>query len=283
MEFYELMKGAIDTHIHISPDPNRERRLDASEAAIQAREAGMRAVVLKSHAYMTTPLADTVQRMVPDIEVYGGITLNFEVGGLNPSAVEAAGKLKSKLVWMPTFSGKTCMERLNIDGEGIGIVDPSGKILPVLGEILRLIKDYDLTLATGHLSTAEILMLLDEAQSAGIKRIVVNHPLTVPAGSGASIDEQKRMIREGVFIEHCFVTTMPTHDRLDPERISEAIRAVGPEHCIMATDFGQIWNPPPVEGMRMFIETMLRYGITDDEIITMVKKNPARALDLPEG
>ncbi|MFH1627479.1 MAG: hypothetical protein ABIE47_02005, partial [Pseudomonadota bacterium] len=80
---------------------------------------------------------------------------------------------------------------------------------------------------------------------------------------------------------HCFIATMPTSDRVDPQKIADAIRAVGPEHCIMSTDFGQIYNPPPVEGMRMYIETMLRCGIEEDEIVAMVRKNPAHALGLP--
>ena len=45
-------------------------------------------------------------------------------------------------------------------------------------------------------------------------------------------------------------------------------------------DLGQILNPPPVEGLRMFIETMLVHKITEDEIITMVQKTPAKALGL---
>jgi hypothetical protein len=57
--------------------------------------------------------------------------------------------------------------------------------------------------------------------------------------------------------------------------------AVRAERCIMSTDFAQIFNPPPVEGMRMYIATMLRCGILEDEIITRVRKNPARALGLP--
>lgn len=283
MDILEPMKDAIDIHIHIGPDPNRRRRVNGYEAAIQAREAGMRAIVLKSHEYITTPLAYTIQKLVPEIEVYGGITLDFEVGGLNPAAVEAAGKLKSKIVWMPTFSSWNDMEKRKVNGKGITILDQTGKILPVVREILELIKHYGMTLSTGHLSTREIFSLLDEAESVGINRIIVTHPLSISVGPTASIDEQQRMIREGVFIEHCFIATMPTSDRLDPQKIAQAIRAIGPEHCIMSTDFGQIFNPPPVEGMRMFIETMLRYDITEDEIVTMVRKNPAKVLGLSDG
>jgi len=255
--------------------------VNAYEAAIQARDAGMRAIVLKSHEYNTTPLAYTIQPFVPEIELYGGISLDFEVGGLNPPAVEAAGKLGTKIVWMPTFSSRNDMRRKKIKGKGITILDRSGKILSVVTEILAHIKTYEMTLATGHLSTREIFVLLDEAEKVGIKRTLITHPLSPSFGPFASIEDQKQMIREGVFIEHCFNSTMPTGDRLAPGKIAEAIRAVGPENCIMSTDLGQILNPPPVEGLRMFIETMLVHKFTEDEIITMVQKNPAKALGLP--
>jgi imidazolonepropionase-like amidohydrolase len=283
METSKLIKGAIDIHIHAGPDPNRRRRVSAYEAVTQARDAGMRAIVLKSHDYITTPLAYTIQQFVPEIEVYGGLSLDFEVGGLNPAAVEVAGKLASKIVWMPTFSSKNDMQKRKVEGKGITILDQNGTILPVVKEILGLIKHFGMTLATGHLSTQEIFVLLDEAARTGIQRIIITHPMSLSFGPTASIEDQKRMIREGVFIEHCFIATMPTSDRIDPQKIAQAIRVVGPQHCIMSTDFGQIFNPPPVEGMRMFIETMLKYDITEDEIITMVKKNPARVLGLSAG
>ncbi len=280
MDACQLMKGAIDIHIHIGPDPNRRRRVTAYEAAIQAKEAGMRGIVLKSHDYITTPVTYLLQQMVSGIELYGGLSLDFEVGGLNPHAVEMAGKIHTRVVWMPTFSSDWNMQLRKGEGKGITILDQAGRILPLVTEILDLIKKYDMTLATGHLSTGEIFALLDETRRVGVKRTIITHPLSFSFGCRASLDEQKRMVGEGVYIEHCFIATMPTSDRIDPQEIADAMRAVGPEHCIMSTDFGQIFNPFPVEGMRMYIETMLRCGITDEEIITMVRKNPARALGL---
>ena len=277
----EIMKGAIDIHVHIGPDPNRRRRVTAYEAAIQAKEAGLRGIVLKSHYYITTPLTYIVHQLVPGIELYGGLALDFEVGGLNPSAVEMAGKIHTKMVWMPTFSSQCDVQKRNIEEKGITILDPSGNILPVVTEILELIKKYDMTLATGHLSTREIFALLEEVRKVGVERTIITHPLSISFGCRASLEEQKKMISERVWIEHCFIATMPTSDRVDPQRIADAIRAVGAERCILSTDFGQIFNPPPVEGMRMYIETMLRCGITEDEMIAMVRVNPARALGLP--
>ena len=281
MDTLELIKGAIDVHIHIPPDPNRRRRLTAYEAVIQAKEAGMRGIVLKSHDYVTTPVTYLLRQLVTGIEIFGGLALDEEVGGLNPSAVEMAGKIHTHIVWMPTFSSQCDMQKKKIPGKGLSILDSQGKILPVVTDILERIKKYDMTLATGHISTPEIFALLDEAQKIGIQRTIITHPISVSFGCSASLEEQKKMVRQGVFIEHCFIATMPTGDRIDPQRIADAMRAVGPENCIMSTDFGQIFNPPPVEGMRMYIETMLRCGITEEEIIKMVRKNPARALGLP--
>ncbi len=281
MDAFELIKGAIDVHIHIPPDPNRRRRLTAYEVVSQAKEAGMRGVVLKSHDYVTTPVTYLLQQLVTGIEIFGGLALDEEVGGLNPHAVEMAGKIHTRIVWMPTFSSECDVKKRKLPGKGISILDSQGKILPVVTDILQRIKKYEMTLATGHISTAEIFALLDEAQRIGIQRTIITHPMSVSFGCSASLEEQKKMVRQGVFIEHCFIATMPTGDRTDPQRIADAMRAVGPEHCIMSTDFGQIFNPPPVEGMRMYVETMLRCGITEEEIITMVKRNPARALGLP--
>jgi len=280
MDALELIKGAIDIHIHIPPDPNRRRRLTAYEVVIQAKEAGMRGVVLKSHDYVTTPVTYLLQQLVTGIEIFGALALDEEVGGLNPSTVEMAGKIRTRIVWMPTFSSQCDMQKKKIPGKGISILDSQGKILPVVTDILKSIKKYDMTLATGHISTQEIFALLDEAQSIRVQRIIITHPSSISFGCNASVEDQKKMVRPGVFIEHCFGSTMPASDRIDPQKIADAMRAVGPENCIMSTDFGQIFNPPPVEGMRMYIENMLRCGITEDEIIKMVKKNPAQALGL---
>jgi len=281
MDAQELMKGAIDIHIHIAPDPNRRRRVDGYSAAVQAKEAGMRGVVFKSHDYNTTPVAFTVQRVVPGIELYGGLSLDIEVGGLNPHAVEAAGKLGSKIIWMPTFSSKNDMLKKNIPDKGISILDENGRLLPVVNEILDIIKRFGMTLATGHLSTKEIFVLLEAAEKKEIEPIVITHPLSKGVGPTLSLEDQRKMIRPGLFFEHCYTACMPHSDRLDPRDIATAVGEIGPERCILSTDFGQITNPPPVEGMRMYIESMLAFGITPDAIITMIRTNPARALKLP--
>ena len=57
-----FLEGAIDIHVHFEPDPRVERRADALETAQNAKDLGMRGLVLKSHEYPTTPVIFTGRR-----------------------------------------------------------------------------------------------------------------------------------------------------------------------------------------------------------------------------
>lgn len=276
----KLLQGSIDMHVHHGPDAHIRRRLDALETALQAEAAGMKAIVLKSHDYPTAPIAYIVSQQVHNLAVFGSISLDFGVGGLNPAAVETSAILGAKVVWMPTLSSANDYQKLRLSGEGIKIVDEKGKILPVVQQIMGIVKKYDMVVATGHVSAPEAFALVDEAREKGITRIIATHPLTKMVGATLSNEEQQQMAGKGAYIEHCFVDTMPLGERLDPMKIVEVVRVVGAEHCILTTDFGQNHNPPPAEGMRMMIATMLRCKLTAEEIELMVKSNPAKLLGL---
>ena len=61
-------------HIHAAPD-TVPMRLDVVEAAQQARDAGMKAIVIKNHFYSTAPLVTIAKKFVPDMA-----TSLFQVG-----------------------------------------------------------------------------------------------------------------------------------------------------------------------------------------------------------
>jgi len=247
------LNGLIDTHIHTSPD-HRHRILPDVEAGHQARKAGMDAIVIKSHLEPTAGRAQIASKLT-DFKVIGGVTLNNSVGGLNAQAVEASALLGGRMVWLPTIHHP----EIEIDEKK-------------MEEVLSMVRDYDLVLGTGHLNPEEIFTVLDLAKSLQVNRIMVNHPLTRVVG--ATLEEQKEMSRYA-YLEHCYVACMPQHDGLNPSRIAEAIQDVGPERCIMATDFGQIHNPAPVVGMQMYVKEMLKQGIRWEDIQRMGKENPA--------
>ena len=62
--------------------------------------------------------------------------------------------------------------------------------------------------------------------------------------------------------------------------IADAVRQVGPETTVMATDYGQAENPSPVEGMRRYIGEILSLGFDQAEIDRMTQLNPASLLDI---
>ena len=273
----ELMNGSIDMHMHTAPDPNTERRLDALEAAFQAEDMGMRAIVLKSHEYPTTPLAYIVQQMVDNVKVFGSLCLEFQTGCLNLAAVEASAKLGAKVLWMPTFSGT--LDRKKRGLPGISILDEKGELFPVVSDILKVVKSHDMVLASGHITNEETFALVDEAKRLGLTKIVATHP-TSPNRVPMTLKQLQDLTAKGVLIEYCFGSCMPLSLRLNPADIAAGVKALGAEHCLMTTDLGQNHNPPPAEGMRMCVIGMLRNGISEPEVELMTKVNPARLLGL---
>jgi hypothetical protein len=73
MDADALVVGAIDMHCHHGPDPHRVRSVDAAQAVREAEGLGLAAVVLKSHAYPTGPVAMLMQQTVERVRVFGGI------------------------------------------------------------------------------------------------------------------------------------------------------------------------------------------------------------------
>ena len=251
-----ILNGFIDTHIHTSPDI-KPRLLNDHEAALAAKKHGMKAIVIKSHVESTVGRAYITQQ-VTGLQTFGGITLNHTTGGLNPEAVNNTSLMGGKFVWLPT-----------IDHKEIRVYsDP-------LEEILNIIAENNMVLGTGHLPPDDIFLVLDDCHSQGIEKILINHPLTEVVG--ASVDEQKEMARYA-YLEHCWVATMPQHDKLNPKIMAETIKEVKARNCVLATDLGQKHNPQPVMGMKMMIETLISHGISGKEIQIMCRDNPNKLL-----
>jgi hypothetical protein len=284
----ELLSGAIDMHVHFGPDPHLPRRVDFISAAQQAQEAGMRAIVLKSHSYPTAPCAHAARQAAPALEVIASICLDEEIGGLNVHALETSAALGAKIAWMPTFSAANSIRKistalgLELKSNGIRIIDADGQLVPKAVECLHCIHKHDMVLATGHLSPPEIFALMAECERIGHTKIVITHALEVNVLEQAlTVDQMIDLARRGAFIEHCMLTCLPAHKRpLNPPEMIEVMRAIGPERCVCGTDLGVAYHPAPAEGMRMFISTMLRHGLSEEDVRQMVQTNAARLLGL---
>jgi hypothetical protein len=284
----ELMQGAIDVHIHTGPDVF-DRLVDDFEAAKQAKEAGMKAILIKNHMTCTADRAQIVSKYT-GFPVFGAVALNFPVGGLNPQAVDTAIRMGAKEVWMPTLHAEEYLadgshvpmfnKVLKTRLKGMNILAEDGSLKPEVLEILSLIAENDVILATGHISIKEAMVLVPKAREMGVKKIFITHPLSPMLNY--SISDLKEILEKGAtMIEHNFNdTTHQMKHPISPGVIAEAILKVGADTVIMSTDGGQVINPAPVEMLKLFISQMLDLGVSERDIVTMVRDNPARMLEI---
>jgi hypothetical protein len=277
----QSLQGVVDVHAHVDPE-TIPRSVDAITLARLAQQEGMRAVVFKNHFFPTTGIAFLVHRVVPGIEVFGGIALNRAVGGMNPSAVEQMVQLPGRfgrIVWMPTMDSEYGARRSSSPNRPFVPIVKNGELLPVTKEVLAIIAREDIALATGHISPEESLLLIREARGMGINRVIVTHPTQ---GIDMSIEQQKEAAQMGAFLEYCYVGTLPFSGASQKTMAfyAQNMKAIGPAHVIMSTDLGNAVNPVHTAGMRSYIQALLKEGMTQDEIDIMARKNPAYLLGL---
>jgi Family of unknown function (DUF6282) len=289
----DLVRGAYDMHVHIAPD-TVERRIDDVGLARRCRELGLAGFQLKSHYTSTAERASVVRGVVPEVEVFGAVTLNRAVGGMNPLAVEIAAREGARTVWLPTVDSLNEMtgahelapgakppvwmrlqQELRDQGveiEPVRVVDDAGVLLPETHAVLDSVARHGMVLATGHLSRDEIFAVVDAAVEAGIATIVITHP-EFPA-QDIGIEDQVELATKGALLERCFTT--PHTGKVTWERMFEAIHAAGPEHSVLSTDLGQVFNPPVEDGLPLMADRLLDAGFDEEDIRTMAVTNTRR-------
>jgi hypothetical protein len=270
-----IWRGSIDIHVHAAPDPIAARRHDALDLARACRDAGMRAIVFKSHEYPTVPTAHVINRVVEGLTVLGAISLDDEIGGLNPAALEASARMGARVVWMPTFSARHWRRTRHNRDDGLSVLDEDGRLLPVIGDLLDIIQRYDLVLATGHLSGEEQAVLVPEARRRDL-RTVITHMEVTPV----SVELTAEFSRLGAYIEHAYIALTGGRSGHSFASIAASIREAGAGQAILSTDLGQAHNPSPPEGLRVFIAGMMQQGFGDDDVRRMLQDNPAALLGL---
>ncbi|GAA0182971.1 DUF6282 family protein [Clostridium sediminicola] len=271
-----LIRGAYDLHIHTNPSPFR-RSVDDFELVLEAAKFGMAGVLIKSHYELTSSRAALVNMKSGVLtKAYGGIALNWPVGGLNPYAVENALKTGAVIVWMPTRDAKNSLCYGNMPGDffnrsGISIYNDVGEFDSRIYEIFEIVKKYGAYLATGHLEAKESVDLCKAGRDYGVQ-MILTHPefdRTMVPGT-----VQSELAKLGVLIEKNWYNI--AEGSITAEAMAENIRTVGPEYVYLATDRGQYGQEHPALAMVRFIETMLDQGFNDKDITTMIRTVPER-------
>src|SRR5260221_11804950 len=169
--------GVIDMHVHSHPDVFG-RNMDDSDVAQLAKSKGMRGIVLKNHISETASRAALVMKVVPGIEVFGGIVLNNAVGGINPAAVEWMHRFygsRGKVVWLPTFESDKHVKTFSGPTDVGIVVAPGGVVTPNMEAILKIIAHENMLLAPGHVHPEEVVAVADTARDLGVQNIIRTH------------------------------------------------------------------------------------------------------------
>ena len=282
------MKGVCDMHVHTNPDL-RLRAYNDFELAEAGIRVGARAIVIKSHLGFTVNRAamanEFIRRMYGDdtgFTMYGGVVMNKVIGGVNPDAVEKGLKLGAKVIWLPTQSAKQHLLKMGKDpADGIELVR-DGKVVPELKDVFSLIRDYDVTLGTAHVSPEEAFVVVEAARDAGVKKIVVTHPEWWIVGM--SVEDQVRMVRDyDVILERCYAQNMGggVYKSNLPDNL-DIIREVGYKNVMVDTDGGQTENPHWELALEEYMQYLSDHGVTEDELYYMTRTIPYRLLGIED-
>ncbi len=291
----ELLEGFVDMHIHAGPSL-MAREVDAWDMAREAAKGRFAAIVIKDHHLPTIGATRIVQDHLgaDGPKVFGSVVLNNSVGGLNPMAVEVAIGFGAKIIWMPTVSSRNHIEmhrvyakkypfpsvekKLTLSERPIECIDSKGDVTPDAEKVLEMVAKYpQVILATGHVGRTEVDAIVRRGIRLGIKRIMVDHPFFMIE---ATPEDVQRWHSLGAYIEFTAVTSVPSSKFycVPASKVAKTINTLGPERLIISSDYGQLGNGSPVEGMCAFIELLLAEGVSRESITQILKKNPAQLM-----
>jgi hypothetical protein len=288
----EILAHAIDCHTHGGSDP-MERLLLEDDIGIDYTRAGMRAMVVKTWYTPSASRNALVQKIVNryaaehglrPVLCYGGVVLNYSMGGFNPEAVKKClGFPGMKYVWMPMVDSYHHRRVVYDDwsGYGLSFLDDNRKVLAVVQDILRIIADNDLVLASGHYPYRDTAILVEEARRFGVTRIEIIHPAHIH--SKHTIAQMKEQAGRGakLMLSGLGAMAFPLHES-GPLYAAQIVKEVGADNLLYGSDFGQLQNFPHVTANRWMIKLLLAYGCTKEELRQVFQVTGARLLGLEE-
>lgn len=285
-----LLEGAVDLHVHPGPSPF-PRDLSIVDAAREAHEAGFAGIVVKSHHHSMVTDVQAASAAVGGLPlpVFGGVALNNQVGGINPSAVELALNLGGRIVWFPTISSD---QHICVHNEEMKfphttrpyrkdtptpVCDADGTVLPEVRDVIDLIKENDAILSGGHMGVDDLDAVIRAAHEQGVRKIIVSHPNFV---IGAEPDRCRAWVEFGVQFEHdlCMYDDRSSFYSWTIDVMLDYVKATGVQASFLGSDLGQAGNPHPIDAYRKILGQLLEAGVPADDIRTMVSRNPRELL-----
>lgn len=294
---------AIDVHAHARGQDEEE----PLHAAQEATRAGMDALVYKSISpgqpwEVAKRLQEDVARWADQerlkaVKCLSAVVIGIPIGPVDFARVKAAVAGGISAIWMPPVTSAWSIHRLGGRGMwygdgrpdvpfgpipwedaleiGVYLLDEHGQLIPEIRDTVRLAHDNGVAISFGHLSPQEMDALAAEVTAVGFKRAFIDHPFSEVFEF--NVPEFKKWAAAGLR----FVLTWDELSPLlgvDPQDMVAAIRAVGPEHFMLASDAGIPLLPDTVDAYRLLARILRAYGVTEPEMRTMMVDSPAAML-----
>jgi hypothetical protein len=225
------------------------------------------------------------------------IVIGIPLGPVEFDRVKAAVAGGITAIWMPPVTSAWSIHRLGGRGAwyqdgrpdvpfgpipweealkiGMYLLDEKGQLIPQIKDTVRIAHDNGVAISFGHLSPQEMDALAAEVSAVGFKRAFIDHPFSEVFEF--NIPELQKWAAAGLR----FVLTWDELSPLlgvDPQDMVAAIRAVGPEHFMLASDAGIPLLPDTVDAYRLLAKMLRAYGVTEGEMRTMMVDSPAALL-----
>ncbi len=299
-EIDKMIQRSYDLHFHIGPDII-PRKYNVRQL-VQEERGKIAGIVLKSHSFPTiTGIIASVNRN-SDLKLFGSITMNYFMGGFNPSAIYASSVMSREfpiVVWFPTIHAENHLRhnysnyeippewvkdpefipRIKTELKAVRVIDWNNTLFDKCLRVLKMIKKMNCIIATGHLSWEETEVLTSEALKEDIT-VIVTHPNQKDIAMPLRI--QKKLARKGAYIEHCYVMYLDrdNEDDYPLDEMADKIIEVGADHCVLTSDAGQLGNPGPSRSLKEFVKLLSKEGITRSQFAKMLIRNPETILGI---
>jgi hypothetical protein len=300
-----MLVGAVDGHVHACPHRNA-RSVDVFDAVEQAAAAGMRAIGLMDNFCSSVGYAALARRRLGHlgVEVFGGVILEPQVGGISVEVVEASlavgyadddahhSRDGARFISLPTHHTRAVALAEGRDPayiESCLAIPESGALPDPLPQILDLIAAHDVVLNTGHLTAVETLRLIEDARARGVSRILC------PANYFTA-DDVRAATALGAYAEFSFFfvthATQIGLTHVDAEKhdvqaltipaVANLTAAAPVDRLVLSSDCGVSVLPPPTEGLREFLWTLKLAGVPETTLRRAVCDNPMALFRLAE-
>lgn len=299
------VENAIDIHCHA-----HEGQQDALALAKLASESGMQGILFKTIGAISGEYrpCDAMRKVSEELERWAhdagvepikcwagyGVTMDNK-----PPSLE---KLRTNLdegaagVWLPVFNSANTYNKIGAKTRWIDpgagpddhtapmswtealrhgqyMLDGHGRLKSLYEDMVRMVAERDVALFFGHTTHEETFALAELVDKLGFRRAVIDHPFSPFVD--LTVEQMKQLARAGIVMNFTYDELSPLLG-VDPKKMYDAIRAVGPEHVTLSSDAGEPLFPHSVECMRLMGAYMSAFGLTEGEIDMVCSTNPAK-------